>query len=63
MGEETILTRASVKGKSLRTTVPSGIVKLLDLREGDHLKWEIKADNGELLIVVRPIKRGDRNEK
>ncbi len=58
MGEETVLTRASVKGKSLRTTVPSGIVKLFDLKEGDRFRWEIKADNGELLIVIKPIRGG-----
>ena len=63
MGEETVLTRASVKGRSLRTTVPSGIVKLFDLRQGDRLRWEIKVYDGELLIVVKPIRREDGNEK
>ena len=62
MGEETVLTRASAKGNSLRTTVPSGIVKLFDLKEGDRFRWQIKAENGEVLIVIKPI-RGDKNEK
>lgn len=57
VGEETVLTKASVKGNSLRTTVPAGIVKLLDLKEGDKFKWELRADDGELLIVIKPIRR------
>jgi len=57
MGEETILTKATTKSKSLRTTVPMGIVKQFNLSEGDKLNWEIKAENGNLIIVVKPIKR------
>jgi len=58
VGEITVLTRATSKSKSLRTTIPMGIVKQFNLSEGDKLNWEIRAENGELIIVVRPLKGG-----
>ena len=57
MGEITVLTRATSKSKSLRTTIPIGIVKQFNLSEGDKLNWKIRAEGGELTIVVKPIKR------
>lgn len=62
MGEITIITRATSKSKSLRTTIPMGIVKQFNLSEGDKLLWEIRADNGKLIIVVKPL-RGGKNDK
>jgi len=56
MGEITVLTKATSKSKSLRTTVPMGIVKQFNLSEGDKLNWEIRAEDGELIIVVKPLK-------
>ncbi|ALV62986.1 hypothetical protein ADU37_CDS12870 [Thermococcus sp. 2319x1] len=56
MGEITMLTKATSKSKSLRTTIPMGIVKQFNLSEGDKLNWEIRAEGGELIIVVRPLK-------
>jgi len=56
MGEITVLTKATSKSKSLRTTVPMGIVKQFNLSEGDKLNWEIRAEDGGLIIVVKPLK-------
>ena len=56
MGEITILSKATTKGGSLRTTIPMGIVKQFNLSQGDRFNWEIKAEDGELIIVVRPLK-------
>jgi len=56
MDEITVLTKATSKSKSLRTTVPTGIVKQFNLSEGDRLNWEIRAEGGELIIVVKPLK-------
>jgi len=50
MGGVTVLTRATSKSKSLRTTIPMG------------LNWEIRAEGGELIIVVRPLK-GERKDE
>jgi len=57
MGEKTTLTKASSKSDSLRTTVPSGIVKQFYMSEGDQLEWEIQIINGELAIVAKLIKK------
>ena len=55
-GEETILTHASTRGNSLRTTVPIGVARQLGLKEGDRLRWEIQAEDNNLVILVKPIK-------
>jgi len=56
MGEITVLTKATSKSRSLRTTIPIGIVKQFNLSEGDKLNWEIRAEDGNLIIVVKPIR-------
>jgi len=56
MAEITILTKATTKSKSLRTTIPMGIVKQFNLSKGDKLNWEIRAQGGELIIVVKPLR-------
>lgn len=61
MGEVTVVTKATSKSKSLRTTIPMGIVKQFNLLEGDKLNWEIKAESGELVIVIKPLK-GVKND-
>ena len=33
-----------------------GIVKQFNLLEGDKLSWEIRAEGGELIIVVKPLR-------
>jgi len=42
MDEITVLTKATSKSKSLRTTIP-GVVKQFNLSEGNKLNWEIRA--------------------
>jgi len=38
---------------SLRTTVPSSIVRVMKLKEGDELQWELKSmDEGLILVTV-----------
>jgi len=61
MGGVTVVTKATSKSKSLRTTIPMGIVKQFNLFEGDKLNWEIKAEDGELIIVIKPLK-GVKND-
>jgi len=56
MGEITYLNKAATKGESLRTTVPMSIVKQFNLTDEDKLDWQIKAESGELIIHIRPIK-------
>lgn len=59
-GETTILTLASSKSRSLRTTVPISIVKQFRLRQGDKLSWEMKAIQNEIVIIIKPMQQGDK---
>ncbi|MFB3888131.1 MAG: AbrB family transcriptional regulator [Candidatus Bathyarchaeia archaeon] len=56
MGEVTKLSNATSKHDSLRTTVPFSIVKQFGLKLGDSLDWQIKAEDGNLIIQVTPIR-------
>jgi bifunctional DNA-binding transcriptional regulator/antitoxin component of YhaV-PrlF toxin-antitoxin module len=56
MGEITYLNKATTKNESLRTTVPRSIVQQFGLTEYDMLEWILKAEGGELVIVVKPKK-------
>ena len=57
MGFKTTIAKASTIANSYRTTVPASIMKQFDLKEGDVLDWTLKAENGELIIVVKPEKK------
>lgn len=57
MGERTVLTRATSKSDSLRTTVPRGIVKQFDIQERDLLEWRLEVKGSRLMIEVKPIKK------
>lgn len=56
MGETTTLTKAATKTTSLRTTVPASIARQFNLKDGDKLDWSLRAEDGEMIIVVAPIK-------
>ncbi len=55
-GERTKLTKATSKTDSLRTTVPKGIVSHFNLNSEDELVWKIEVREGELIVMVKPIK-------
>ncbi|MGC9069597.1 MAG: AbrB/MazE/SpoVT family DNA-binding domain-containing protein [Thermoprotei archaeon] len=61
IGEITMLIKATSNSKSLRTTIPMGIVRQFNLSKGGKLNWEIKAGNNELIIIVKPLRerKGD----
>ena len=56
-GEKTTLHKANDNSYSLRTTVPKGIWKQLELKEGDFLIWELKPNGKEFMVVVVPQKQ------
>ncbi|MGD0406743.1 MAG: AbrB family transcriptional regulator [Candidatus Bathyarchaeia archaeon] len=56
MGEITFLNKSTTKSESLRTTVPYSIVKQFGLTEYDKLEWTLKAEGGDLIIQVKPLK-------
>lgn len=61
-GETTVLTRATSKSESLRTTLPAGIARQFRLGEGDKLEWEIKPRKNKLVIEVMPVSTGKKGE-
>lgn len=54
-----MLTKATPRSRSLRSTVPASIVRLLGLKEGDRLLWEVKAEGGGFVIIVKPQREGE----
>jgi len=58
LGETTTLSLAAPKKASLRTTVPMAVVNQFKLAVGDKLDWTFDVKDGEMILIVRPIKRG-----
>ncbi len=54
MKKETKLVR---NAGSMRTTVPSAMIDLLDLKEGDKLCWEFDIREKGAVITVTPVKK------
>lgn len=54
-GEVTTIASATTTSKSLRSTIPRGIVRQFRLNEGDKLRWSIRAEDSRLIIIVEPI--------
>ena len=59
-GETTVLSGATTNSKSLRATVPIGIVRQFGLKEGDRLEWKLEARNNDLVIVAKPKHQGKK---
>ena len=51
-GDRTKLTSAKTKTDSLRTTVPSSIVRQMKLNAGDELEWQMESINPEVIRVT-----------
>lgn len=56
IGETTTLTPATTRSTSMRATVPMSIIKQFGLKAGDKLGWKLKVEEGELVIIVKPLK-------
>jgi bifunctional DNA-binding transcriptional regulator/antitoxin component of YhaV-PrlF toxin-antitoxin module len=56
-GSTTSITKANAIASSLRTTIPAGICRQFKLSEGDKLSWTMEVRDGELIIVVKPVKK------
>ena len=52
-GDRTKLSSAKTKTDSLRTTVPSSIVRQMKLNVGDQLEWQIESlDPGVIRVTI-----------
>jgi len=54
--EITSVSVARTQSESLRTTVPISIVRQFNLKDKDRLGWELKSENDEFYIKLKPFK-------
>ena len=47
MTHSTIISRASPKSRSLRTTIPAAFVEIMDLKPSGTLEWDLNVDNNK----------------
>ena len=59
-GDRTNLVTAKTKSDSLRTTVPSSIVKVMKLDAGDQFEWEIVSLSDKTFKVT--VVKAEENE-
>jgi len=63
-GDITKLVSAKKETDSLRTTVPSAIVRVMKLKEGDELQWEIKSmEKGLIQVTTTKAATGKKLER
>jgi hypothetical protein len=55
MSLETIATSAKAGTRSLRATVPEGIVVYLELVPGDRLEWKMEEKDGGRVAMMRKV--------
>jgi len=56
MSLESKVSIARPQSKSLRATVPEGIVAFIDLKKGDKLEWKMEIIDNERVAVIRKVK-------
>ena len=58
MSLESTATSARPETKSLRATIPEGIVAYLELENGDKLDWKMETDKqGKRMVIVKKAKK------
>ena len=57
MSLESTASIARPKSKSLRATLPEGVVAYLDLHDGDKLEWRMEIESGEKVVKLRKAKK------
>jgi len=58
MSLESTATSARPETKSLRATIPEGIVAYLELKGGDRIEWKMETDKqGKRIVVVKKKKK------
>jgi bifunctional DNA-binding transcriptional regulator/antitoxin component of YhaV-PrlF toxin-antitoxin module len=53
MSLETTIGIAKIGTKSLRATIPEGVVAYLNLQSGDKLEWRMEIEDGQKVVKVR----------
>lgn len=42
---------------TLRTTVPIALVRMLGLKKGGILEWDVEIKNNQMNIIIKPLKK------
>lgn len=53
--EKTKVVVAQPKSRSLRTTIPASIARILGIEEGTELGWDLQARENQLVLTVRVL--------
>lgn len=56
MSLESSATSARPDTKSLRATIPEGVVAFLNLESGDKLEWTMDFEKNERIVIVKKKK-------
>lgn len=56
MSLESSATSARPDTKSLRATIPEGVVAFLNLESGDKLEWAMNFEKNERIVIVKKKK-------
>jgi len=56
MSLESTAASARKDTRSLRATIPEGIVAYLELQEGDKLEWKMDMEKNDRIVIVRKKK-------
>jgi len=48
---------ARPESKSLRATIPEGIVAFLEIEKGDKLEWKMEIADNERIVIVKKMRR------
>ena len=60
MSLQTTVGVARPESKSLRVTVPEGVVAYLDLKAGDKLEWRMEVAEGKKIVLIWKSDEGRR---
>lgn len=58
--ETTKVVLAQTKSRSLRTTIPASIARLLGISDGSELGWEVQPKESKFVLVVHVLPTGER---
>lgn len=56
MSLESTTSTARIGSKSLRATIPEGIVAYLELENSDRLEWKMENVKGRRVAIVKKVK-------
>ena len=59
--EKTKVVVAQPKSRSLRTTIPASIARILGIEEGTELGWDLQAKDSRFVLEVHVLGAADRD--